>query len=181
MILPYKEKDVIDEHFFSFYPNNIPLFFPDRFRLVWSRVIDCKDLDYVNWTGEQILLVFSDLKWCHTLGLTLKDCSIMDSDIPLQVDKLQLIVSKGDKRIEKLSEEVFEKDKRIEKLSGEVFEKDKQIADIYKSHSWQLVLFLRNFKRLWLVLFFGVVKFVGFPKKLINHMRIFRLNQCGIV
>src|SRR5574338_1463750 len=44
LALPYRELERIDEHFYSFLPNNLPLVLSNGFRLSWSRVVDCKGL-----------------------------------------------------------------------------------------------------------------------------------------
>lgn len=76
LALPYREVDRLDEHFFSFYPDNIPSVLPGEFRLVWSKVIDCRTLEDSCWPGEQIILIYANSAWVEGLNLQLLDVQV---------------------------------------------------------------------------------------------------------
>lgn len=59
LMLPYREDPTIDEHFFSFFPDNIPAAIRPSFSLAYARVINCARLQPTFWAGEQILLVYA--------------------------------------------------------------------------------------------------------------------------
>ncbi|QRX81009.1 glycosyltransferase [Glaciimonas sp. PAMC28666] len=80
LALPYKEMERIDEHFFSFLPENIPLRLANGFRLIWSRVVDCRKLQNTRWSGDQVILAYVDTNWIDNLRLTLSDCHIAQLD-----------------------------------------------------------------------------------------------------
>ena len=130
LVLPYRERDRIDEHFYSFFPDNIPLFVAEKFRLVWSKVIDCTDLDDVYWSGEQIVLVLADPDWYDELALSLKDCYIHDSDHVAQIRKLDLDLVERDNRIAHLGSEVATRDEQIAHLRDGVATRDEHIAHL---------------------------------------------------
>jgi len=73
LVLPYREYERHHEHFFTFLPENIPLVINNNFRLVWSRVVDCRQLPNALWGGDQIILVYAKSEWVDSLGLTLQD------------------------------------------------------------------------------------------------------------
>lgn len=130
LILPYKELERIDEHFFSFLPENIPLVLKNGFRLVWSRIVDCRTLPNTPWGGEQILLVYADPKWIDTFGLVLKDCRIEQVDARANLD---LVVAERDGQIASLEQAVVERDEQIVSLEQTVVERDEQIANLNQS------------------------------------------------
>ena len=56
LVLPYRERDRIEEHHFSFWPESLPARLPNGFRLAWARVVDCRSLPDTHWAGEQIVM-----------------------------------------------------------------------------------------------------------------------------
>ncbi|WP_293749554.1 glycosyltransferase [Limnohabitans sp. Rim8] len=80
LALPYKEHQRIDEHFFTFIPENIPSVIKRKFHLAWSRVINCKDIPASYWPGEQIILIYIDSEWMESLNLKLSDISLERDD-----------------------------------------------------------------------------------------------------
>ncbi|WP_186142016.1 methyltransferase domain-containing protein [Burkholderia gladioli] len=80
LALPYKEMDRIDEHFYTFLPENIPLRLPNGFRLFWAKVVDCRNLPRTQWGGDQVILMYAAEDWIDDLGLTLSDCQIEHAD-----------------------------------------------------------------------------------------------------
>lgn len=89
LALPYKEVERIDEHFFSFLPENIPLQLAAKFRLIWARVVDCRILPSTYWNGEQIILVYIEQSWLDSLGLALSDLRIEQLDTTTELTQLK--------------------------------------------------------------------------------------------
>lgn len=88
LALPYREMQRIDEHFYSFLPENIPLILPNGFTLVWSRIVDCRTLPDALWDGEQVVLVYAAPAWMDQLKLRLLDCRIEQDDHQAQMRRL---------------------------------------------------------------------------------------------
>ncbi|MFZ6687236.1 glycoside hydrolase family 99-like domain-containing protein [Undibacterium sp. SXout11W] len=89
LALPYKEFDRIDEHFYSFLPENLPVNLANGFKLVWSKVVDCRPLPNTLWGGDQIILLYVDPKWFDGLKLKLSDYSIEQNDTSTEIKNLQ--------------------------------------------------------------------------------------------
>jgi len=102
LLLPYKELNRIDEHEYTFLPQNIPAKLDNGFSLVWTRVSGPHDF----WNGEQVLLVYAKDDWVEKLNLSLRELSIesdnsnsfkneltesqkMNSDLQVQLADLQ--------------------------------------------------------------------------------------------
>lgn len=113
LALPYKELERINEHFFSFLPENIPLQLANGFRLIWSRVVDCRLLPDTLWGGDQIILIYADTNWSDSLKLTLSDCHIAQNDMATEIAQLHIIQKERDGQIARLNQEVRERDERI--------------------------------------------------------------------
>lgn len=88
LALPYREKNRIDEHFYSFLPSNIHLTLKNGFILLWSRVLNCTQVPNTQWAGEQIFLVYADPRWFRSLSLTLEDSHINLDDTNFVESKL---------------------------------------------------------------------------------------------
>ena len=93
LALPYCERDRISEHFYSFLPENIPLVLPNGFRLVWSRVIDCRVLPDTLWNGDQVFLVYAACPWFDGLNLALKDQHVESHDCESQAGILSRLTN----------------------------------------------------------------------------------------
>ncbi|BDU15468.1 glycosyltransferase [Lysobacter auxotrophicus] len=60
LLLPYEEINRIDEHHYTFLPENVPLVIADRFHLAYWRALDVSDMHATEWTGAQIFLAYVD-------------------------------------------------------------------------------------------------------------------------
>lgn len=96
LLLPYRERDRHDEHFFTFLPENIPLVLPNRFRLIWAKVINCSGIDNTHWTGEQVVLAYADTTWLDCLGLALRDCLVEHEDLNFEKARLRASLAERD-------------------------------------------------------------------------------------
>ncbi len=95
LALPYRESPLIDEHFFTFLPTNIPIRAGEDFCLIWSKTVNCRHLEKSYWPGEQIVLVFAKTSWLDQLKLRLGDVSLetdsyLQEQNRIQVTKLTL-------------------------------------------------------------------------------------------
>lgn len=80
LVLPFREIERHEEHFFTFISENIPVCLPNGFILQWSNIVDCSILKDSMWPGEQITLVYTCPNWLTSLKLVLTDCKI-ENDI----------------------------------------------------------------------------------------------------
>ena len=130
LALPYREIDRHHEHFFTFLPDNIPTVIGGGFRLVWSRVVDCRQLHKTFWDGDQIVLVYAETSWLDSLGLTLQDFCIEQSGSAAEIASLNQAVAERDGQIVSLNQAVAERDGQIASLNQAVAERDGQIASL---------------------------------------------------
>ena len=155
LALPYCEIDRHHEHFYTFLPGNIPSVIGCGFRMVWSRVVDCRNLPATLWGGEQIILVFAKTDWVDGLRLTLQDLHIEERDQISDVSSLNQAVTERDGQIASLNQAVVERDGQITSLNQAVVERDGQIykinnevTKIRQSTSWRITAPVRQVKRL---------------------------------
>ena len=130
LALPYREIDRHHEHFFTFLPDNIPTVIGGGFRLVWSRVVDCRQLHKTFWDGDQIVLVYAETSWLDSLGLTLQDFCIEQSGSAAEIASLNQAVAERDGQIVSLNQAVAERDGQIASLNQALVERDGQIANL---------------------------------------------------
>lgn len=113
LALPYRERDRIDEHFYSFLPENLPLVLDNGFRLAWSRVIDCRPLPNTLWGGEQVILVYAAPAWLDQRRMCLQDSRIEQDDQSVQSRHLQ----EQSRKLEEQSYHMQEQSRRQEEQS----------------------------------------------------------------
>lgn len=138
LALPYREIDRIDEHFYSFLPDNVPMVLPNGFRLVWSRVVDCRSIPDTLWGGEQIFLVYAAQDWLDQLKLTLGDFEIdHDGTAAKTADLRQRLAAldsqiastaRQDAQIDQLRQAIAAQDTRIDGINQAAIERDRQAA-----------------------------------------------------
>jgi len=130
LALPYRELDRHHEHFYTFLPDNIPTAINGGFKLVWSRVVDCRQISNTLWGGDQIVLVYANSDWTDALRLTLRDFGIEQSDFAAKIVSLNQAVTERDGQIVSLNQAVTERDGQIASLNQAVTERDGQIASL---------------------------------------------------
>lgn len=128
LVLPYRELERIGEHFFTFLPNNIPLLLANGFRLMWSRVVDCRSHPDASWAGDQIVLVYADRNWVDLLGLTLSDCEVAQEDARADALRLASVLDERATRVEELGRIIAEREGRIAGLNDVLAERNDRIA-----------------------------------------------------
>lgn len=130
LALPFKEWERGEEHFFTFLPDNIPARVKDDFRLVWSRVVDCRDFENTPWAGDQIILVYAKSTWIDELNLTLRDLLIEQSNSKPNLSHLHRILQERDVEVDSLQQILQERDKQIDSLRQVLQDRDKQIDSL---------------------------------------------------
>ena len=133
LALPYKELERIDEHFFSFLPENIPLQLPNGFRLIWSRIVDCRPLPKTLWSGDQVILTYADPNWLDSLGLRLIDCRIEQFDAATEIDRLNTIFAERNEQNASLNQSIAERNEQNASLNQSIAERDEQNASLNQS------------------------------------------------
>jgi len=130
LALPYQEKDRIAAHFYSFLPDNIPLALPNGFRLVWSRVIDCRALPDTQWNGKQVFLVYAASEWFDGLNLVLKDQQVESHDFQSQVRQLTRLSATLESRAADALGLLAVRDAQIASQAVSLSEREQQIAGV---------------------------------------------------
>lgn len=69
-LVPFRERELIDEHHVSFDPASLPAALPGGFMLVHLRVRDVRAHEPCYWPGEQALVVWADPTWLAGIGVT---------------------------------------------------------------------------------------------------------------
>jgi GT2 family glycosyltransferase/glycosyltransferase involved in cell wall biosynthesis len=158
LALPYRENQRIDEHFFTFAPDNIPSLIQKKFQLVWSRVINCKDIPAGYWPGEQIILIFIDSEWLESLNLKLSDISLERDDLNISIKKHDAVLDERDQAINERDQAINERDQAINERDQAVNERARadaerehlqmQLQTMLASNSWAITRPLRFLGRL---------------------------------
>lgn len=141
LMLPYKEENRIDEHFFSFYPENIPTRLLNGFRLFWSKVIDCRNIPNTQWSGYQIALVFADPAWVDEFVSRLVDIHITDDDAADQARRSAEELRQRDQRIADMLDVV---DGRITQLGESIGASTRNLASEAEHHLEQIMELARS-------------------------------------
>ncbi len=147
LVLPYRELDRHQEHFYTFLPDNIPATIGRKFRLIWSQVVDCRELPNTLWGGEQIILVYAELNWIESLGLTLRDLCIEQIDSVVEIASLNQAVAERDGQIANLNQIVIERNLTIVEMTSALAASQQQVEDLLSSTSWKITAVLRLAKR----------------------------------
>jgi len=132
LALPYRELNRIDEHFYTFLPENIPIELSNGFRLLWSKVVDCSYIPDPLWGGDQIFLLYAQTSWVDSLKLTLEDCEVQQNDTTSTIASLNQDVAARDRQIVCLNGEVEVRDGQITSLFQDLAERDGQITSMFQ-------------------------------------------------
>ncbi|MBP6632691.1 MAG: class I SAM-dependent methyltransferase [Kofleriaceae bacterium] len=105
LLLPFREEHRHPEHMVTFTPDNVPVSLPGGLTLVWSRVVDCGAMASTPWPGEQIVLVYADPAWVHTLAPTLAGVEIGQRDVRAEESRLRAAIAAHEDRAATLATE----------------------------------------------------------------------------
>ncbi|MBB5192454.1 GT2 family glycosyltransferase/glycosyltransferase involved in cell wall biosynthesis [Silvimonas terrae] len=89
LILPYRELNRIDEHYFTFAPDNLPATLTGNWVPLFCKVIDCKHNSPCYWPGEQVFLIYGRQEWVLQAKLTMGDLRI-DADVEMDLARGEL-------------------------------------------------------------------------------------------
>lgn len=148
LALPYRELDRLQEHFFTFLPDNIPATISGRFRLVWSRVVDCSRIPNTHWSGDQIILVYAEPSWVDSLGLKLRDLGIQINDSETEIHSLYQAVSDRDSKIASLNQAIVERDMKLNAAYLEIALLKSELQKINSRIKKKILIFMRQLKQL---------------------------------
>lgn len=140
LTLPYKEMLRIDEHFYTFLPDNIPLRLSNGFRLCWAKVVNCRSLPKTQWGGDQIVLLYAAEDWIDGLGLTLSDCMIWQEDYATRIREMQDSINERDQQIAGRDRVLEERAARLAVLDQSVVERVEQVANLAREGAERQVL-----------------------------------------
>lgn len=159
LLLPFREQDLIEEHFYSFQLENTPAVF-GNWVLTHSSIFDTSSHQPNYWPGEQILLVYSNVAQLQEGdSLTLSELHI-ESDTTL-ADNFNVRLSETRKQAIEANAALEEATARLvdcEKLLHKTLE-DRDVYlenlnaykarydEVMNSHSWKLTQPLRFFIR----------------------------------
>ena len=130
LALPYREIERDREHFYTFLPENIPSVIGGGFRLIWSKVVDCRQISNSLWSGDQIVLVYANTHWVDSLGLCLQDCHIEQRDVAKEIIRLNQAITVCEGKVINLNRVVAERDGQIASLNQAVVERERQLAHL---------------------------------------------------
>jgi GT2 family glycosyltransferase/glycosyltransferase involved in cell wall biosynthesis/uncharacterized coiled-coil protein SlyX len=130
LALPFRETERIDEHFFSFLPENVPLVLANGFRLVWSQVVDCRALENAMWGGEQIFLVYADAAWLDGLQLTLGESLVAMDDQASPLRRLDALLAERDVHIAGLNQALAERGGQLAHFTDALHERGSQAGQL---------------------------------------------------
>ncbi|WP_144631440.1 class I SAM-dependent methyltransferase [Bordetella genomosp. 13] len=163
LALPFLERDRIDEHFFSFLPENIPLTPAAGWVLAHAAVQDCRNLQPTHWHGFQIILVYARTEWLQTANLHLADVRFEanggEADLAKhsagpdpELDGLRQQQAESHEQLRTISGQLAALSARLEQIEGsraaEIKDLEAQLAQIRASTSWALTGPLRRLGRL---------------------------------
>jgi len=125
MLIPFREWDRIDEHFYTFDYKSFP-YEKQGFQLVYHRIEDCTDMEKTQWPGEEILVVYAR-KENFDLTLSLEELSNKSWDKVLNERKNVL---KKEEKLNKTAEIIKEKEGEILALKEKIEEDRNAIMQI---------------------------------------------------
>ena len=130
LALPYQELDRIDEHFYSFLANNIPLELSNGFRLIWSKVVDCRQIQNSYWNGDQIFLVYAQPEWLSALNLLLADTVLEQVDNSSELARLTQCLNVAEGRVASISQVLLGHDEHMVKLGQDLAQHNRKITEL---------------------------------------------------
>lgn len=125
MLLPFKEFDRIDEHFFTFDYNTFPLKI-NNFYLVHYKEIDCEHLKNTQWAGKEILVVYANNEYVNIENIYLD--TLNDN-----IYENEKIIKHLQRKVEEVERKVQEKNEKISYLNNLIKEKELNISYLMSS------------------------------------------------
>lgn len=138
LLLPFEEKDRIDEHFVSFDYDSFKIYDND-FHLVFFKEINIDYMEGVKyWSGKQILLIYakSNAKGLDEYNVTLKD-SFSDINKNIKLKELKII---------NLENQIDILNNKIKIINNNFNQKEQEIQWMKSSKFWKIKTFYEKFK-----------------------------------
>lgn len=126
LLLPFKEYDRIDEHFFTF-DYNVFSMHEEGFNLVFFREIDCTYMENTQWPGKEFLVIYQR---CGTAGIDERRLTEIGNAISENEANLVKELNKKTHFLEKDENEIKENKVKIENLNERVEEDRNAIMQI---------------------------------------------------
>jgi len=158
LLLPFREKELIDEHFYSFQFDNIPAFF-GNWALTHSSITDTSDCQPNYWPGEQILLIYTNIQEHSAQTLSLANVHVeadtVLSDLKRRMVEARNKITETNATIDELMKRLAETEQALCKsqensiaISDHLVLIQSQYNEVINSHSWKLTQPLRFSTRL---------------------------------
>lgn len=144
VLIPFKEYERFEEHFYTFDFHNIPFALPNGFVLAHSAIIDTSLLEARYWNGKQGLFVFSSPDTLASTHRSLQDVSVdstmssitlndqLRKELSLSLQELNYL--KG--RNEALEMQIREKKSEVENREELIKQKDIVITSLNEVRSY---------------------------------------------
>ena len=150
MLVPFREFERIDEHFYTFYYKSFPDI-NEGFRLVYHKEADCADMENTQWPGEEILLVYMKAEAAEKAGFTLEELENGSYDTVLEKKKALLKKDEELKRKEKdildLKEKIEEDRNAIMQIQFEAAQHKQAELDSRETYVWRTGLKIEKLLR----------------------------------
>lgn len=143
VMIPFMEINRIEEHFFTFRPENIPYRINLDFNLVWSKIISCASINNTYWSGDQIILIYAKSDFINNENLSLYETSMSTISEEAIKHKINLLQKKNDE----LKLLMISENEELNSTKHKLAEFEAKIDAIYKSKSWQITAPLRSIKK----------------------------------
>jgi GT2 family glycosyltransferase/glycosyltransferase involved in cell wall biosynthesis len=153
LLLPFRENELIDEHFYSFQFDNIPAFF-GNWALTHSSIVDTSSHQPNYWLGEQILLVYSNIKEHAESALMLGNIHV-EADTALRDLKIKMAaarkeIAETNAALEEVMRRLSETEQALQKsqevnvaVTDHLTSSQSRYNEIINSHSWKITQPLR--------------------------------------
>lgn len=198
LLLPFEEKDRIDEHFVSFNYSSFKMY-ENSFNLIFFKEIN---MDYIEgekyWSGKQILLIYarSDAKGLNECNLNIedsisgvtKDIELKDSKISNLENELELEQKKNldiqislKNQIEILNTKNNILNESFLQKNKEIYLKINELSLIYSSRAWKVIILMRKILSIFIPIGSFRRKIAGyiyrFLKKIIKNTTSFNYKK----
>ncbi len=127
LLLPYREVERDEEHFYTFLPENIPVQLNNGFLLCHARVVDCLGREGSEWAGEQIALLYIDPDFFFGLNLALKDVELVQEDYRNRLVSLQHRKESLEAKVSTLTEQLTAQARDNQKLVLELKDRESEV------------------------------------------------------
>jgi len=150
MLIPFREFERIDEHFYTFDYNSFPEI-NGEFRLVYHKEMDCKELKNTQWPGEEMLVVYMKKDEAEKMNFSLDELEngnwdeILDKKIALAKKEEELTAL--EKENSELKEKIEEDRNAIMQIQFEAAQHKQEELDSRETYVWKTGLKIERILR----------------------------------